>query len=105
FLPPFLLPLLLPLLSSSPQSPPALECFQCHRVNASGGCESQESFCQTQGSQQCFLRKIYEGDTISYGYQGCSSLWVPMKLFKLILLLSPFCLFTSLFCFLDSTYK
>ncbi|TEA38438.1 hypothetical protein DBR06_SOUSAS110323, partial [Sousa chinensis] len=61
---------------------PALECFQCHRVNASGVCENRESFCHTQGSQQCFLRKVYEGDTISYGYQGCSSLCVPMKLFK-----------------------
>uniref|UniRef100_A0A8C6BUZ1 UPAR/Ly6 domain-containing protein n=1 Tax=Monodon monoceros TaxID=40151 RepID=A0A8C6BUZ1_MONMO len=59
-----------------------LESFQC-RVNTSGVCETGESFCQTPGRQQRFLRKVYEGDTISYGCQGCSSLCVPMKLFNL----------------------
>ncbi|XP_019797585.1 protein PIP-1-like [Delphinus delphis] len=77
-----LLLLLLVVLSSLLRFLQALECFQCHRVNASGVCENRGSFCHTQGSQQCFLRKVYEGDTISYGYQGCSSLCVPMKLFK-----------------------
>uniref|UniRef100_A0A8D1NC80 UPAR/Ly6 domain-containing protein n=1 Tax=Sus scrofa TaxID=9823 RepID=A0A8D1NC80_PIG len=55
-----LLPLLLVRLSSHLYFP-ALECFQCQRVSASGVCESGKSFCQTQGSQQCFLRKVYEG--------------------------------------------
>lgn len=40
---------------------PALECFQCDRVNTSGVCVSGGGTCQTQDGQQCFLRKIYEG--------------------------------------------
>ncbi|KAM9764185.1 secreted protein of Ly-6 domain 1-like [Dama dama] len=63
-------------------SPCALECFQCHRVNASGVCESTGGTCQTKENQQCFLRKIYEGGKLSYGHQGCSQLCIPMKLFN-----------------------
>ncbi|XP_014649159.1 PREDICTED: secreted seminal-vesicle Ly-6 protein 1-like [Ceratotherium simum simum] len=60
----------------------ALQCFQCDRVNANGVCESGESFCQTEGSQQCFLRKVYEGDRLLYGYQGCGDLCLSMSFFK-----------------------
>ncbi|XP_058926698.1 protein PIP-1-like [Kogia breviceps] len=93
-----LLLLLLVVLSSLLGFLQALECFQCHRVNTSGLCESGESFCQTQGSQQCFLRKVYEGDTISYGYQGCSSLCAPMKLFKLTVTVEFRCCHDSPLC-------
>ncbi|XP_023095045.2 acrosomal protein SP-10-like isoform X2 [Felis catus] len=41
----------------------ALPCLQCPRVNASGVCETGESVCETQGSQRCFLRKVYEGSS------------------------------------------
>uniref|UniRef100_A0A8C0D9W7 UPAR/Ly6 domain-containing protein n=1 Tax=Balaenoptera musculus TaxID=9771 RepID=A0A8C0D9W7_BALMU len=78
---------------------PALECFQCHRVNASGVCESGESFCQTQGSQhETFHLVVGMGDTISYGYQGCSSLCVPMKLFKLSVTVEFRCCHDSPLC-------
>nr|XP_003365334.1 secreted seminal-vesicle Ly-6 protein 1-like [Equus caballus]XP_008508866.1 PREDICTED: secreted seminal-vesicle Ly-6 protein 1-like [Equus przewalskii] len=56
----------------------ALQCFHCDRVNASGVCVSGERFCETTGSQQCFVKKVYEDGIISYGYQGCSSLCVDM---------------------------
>ncbi|XP_008591300.1 PREDICTED: secreted seminal-vesicle Ly-6 protein 1-like [Galeopterus variegatus] len=58
----------------------ALKCHQCSRVSASGVCETEESFCETKDGQQCSLRKVYEGDKISYGYQGCSSVCIPMML-------------------------
>ncbi|XP_036077441.1 secreted seminal-vesicle Ly-6 protein 1-like [Rousettus aegyptiacus] len=58
----------------------ALNCFKCDLFNASGICKSGESFCETQGSQSCFLRKVYEGYRLLYGYQGCGDLCIPMSL-------------------------
>ena len=49
---------------------PALECFQCYRVNASGVCESRGGTCQTKENQQCFLRKISEGRWCLTGLRG-----------------------------------
>ncbi|TEA38440.1 hypothetical protein DBR06_SOUSAS110325, partial [Sousa chinensis] len=77
---------------------PALECFQCHRVNASGVCENRESFCHTQGSQQCFLRKVYEGDRFLYGYQGCGDLCLPMSFFRQNARVDFVCCSDSSFC-------
>uniref|UniRef100_A0A8C0D4K5 UPAR/Ly6 domain-containing protein n=1 Tax=Balaenoptera musculus TaxID=9771 RepID=A0A8C0D4K5_BALMU len=76
----------------------ALECFQCHRVNASGVCESGESFCQTQDSQQCFLRKVYAGDRFLYGYQGCGDLCLPMSFFRQNARVDFVCCSDSSFC-------
>uniref|UniRef100_A0A8B9Y6M9 UPAR/Ly6 domain-containing protein n=1 Tax=Bos mutus grunniens TaxID=30521 RepID=A0A8B9Y6M9_BOSMU len=77
---------------------PALECFQCNRVNASGVCETGGSTCQTQGSQQCFLRRIYENGTLSYGHQGCSQLCIPMKLFNPSVIVEYKCCHDSPLC-------
>uniref|UniRef100_A0A8C9M0U2 UPAR/Ly6 domain-containing protein n=1 Tax=Panthera tigris altaica TaxID=74533 RepID=A0A8C9M0U2_PANTA len=77
---------------------PALPCFQCPRVNASGVCETGESVCETQGSQWCFLRKVYEDDTLSYGYQGCSSVCFPLMLFNPAVTLEERCCNDSPFC-------
>ncbi|KAF5921403.1 hypothetical protein HPG69_019454 [Diceros bicornis minor] len=60
----------------------ALQCFHCDRVNASGVCVTGERFCQAKEFQQCYVRKVYEDNIISYGYQGCSSLCSPMMLFN-----------------------
>ncbi|XP_053058614.1 protein PIP-1-like isoform X1 [Acinonyx jubatus] len=60
----------------------ALPCLQCPRVNASGVCETGESVCETQGSQRCFLRKVYEDDRLLYGYQGCGDLCLSMSFFR-----------------------
>ena len=49
---------------------PALPCLQCPRVNASGVCETGESVCETQGSQRCFLRKVYEGRWVLRSHLG-----------------------------------
>ncbi|KAB1254837.1 Secreted seminal-vesicle Ly-6 protein 1 [Camelus dromedarius] len=70
----------------------------CERFNASGVCETGENFCQTQGSEECFLKKVYEGDTVSYGYQGCSSLCIPMKLFNRITTVEFKCCHDSPLC-------
>uniref|UniRef100_A0A673UIT2 UPAR/Ly6 domain-containing protein n=1 Tax=Suricata suricatta TaxID=37032 RepID=A0A673UIT2_SURSU len=59
----------------------ALPCFTCPRVNASGVCETWESVCQTQGSQQCFLRKVYDGRLL-YGSQGCGDLCLSLSFFR-----------------------
>lgn len=48
----------------------ALNCFKCDLFNASGICKSGESFCETQGSQSCFLRKVYEGKWSLRGLLG-----------------------------------
>uniref|UniRef100_A0A8C6MHP3 UPAR/Ly6 domain-containing protein n=1 Tax=Moschus moschiferus TaxID=68415 RepID=A0A8C6MHP3_MOSMO len=77
---------------------PALECFQCHKVNASGVCESRGSTCQTQDSQECFLRRIYEDGTLSYGHQGCSQLCIPMKLFNVNVTVEYKCCHDSPLC-------
>ncbi|XP_053058613.1 secreted protein of Ly-6 domain 1-like [Acinonyx jubatus] len=77
---------------------PALPCLQCPRVNASGVCETGESVCETQGSQRCFLRKVYEDDTLSYGYQGCSSVCFPLMLFNPAVTLEERCCNDSPFC-------
>ena len=55
---------------------PDLECFQCNRVNASGVCETGGSICQTQGSQQCFLRRMGKQ------WKQCQTLfsWAPKSL-------------------------
>ncbi|XP_010626980.1 secreted seminal-vesicle Ly-6 protein 1-like [Fukomys damarensis] len=60
----------------------ALICVQCDRRNSDGVCETGEHTCQAYGSQQCSLRKIYEGDKFVYGRQGCSTLCSPMTLFS-----------------------
>ncbi|XP_047371714.1 protein PIP-1-like [Sciurus carolinensis] len=60
----------------------ALTCVQCPRISADGVCKSRESSCQAHGSQQCFLRKVYDGDKFLYGYQGCRDLCVPMSFFN-----------------------
>nr|XP_060461137.1 protein PIP-1-like [Panthera onca] len=77
-----LLLLLLLVLSSQLGFLQALPCFQCPRVNASGVCETGESVCETQGSQRCFLRKVYEDDRLLYGYQGCGDLCLSMSFFR-----------------------
>uniref|UniRef100_A0A8C4L1N1 Uncharacterized protein n=1 Tax=Equus asinus TaxID=9793 RepID=A0A8C4L1N1_EQUAS len=56
---------------------PALICFECDGVNMSGVCQSGESFCLT-----CFLLLFSPDDTISYGYQGYSSICIDMTLFN-----------------------
>uniref|UniRef100_A0A9L0JTP5 Uncharacterized protein n=1 Tax=Equus asinus TaxID=9793 RepID=A0A9L0JTP5_EQUAS len=56
---------------------PALYCFHCDRVNASGVCVSGERFCETTATEQCYVKKVYEGTTVLFGYQGCRNLCFP----------------------------
>uniref|UniRef100_A0A8C8Z763 UPAR/Ly6 domain-containing protein n=1 Tax=Prolemur simus TaxID=1328070 RepID=A0A8C8Z763_PROSS len=94
-----LLPLLLVLgLSLKPGFLQALQCHECHRVNADGVCESGGGSCETRDWQQCLLRKVYEGDIVSYGRQGCSSLCAPMKLLSRNIAVDMTCCNDSPFC-------
>ncbi|XP_045654033.1 prostate and testis expressed protein 3 isoform X1 [Ursus americanus] len=94
----------LPLISSYPLHPwesrvlPALQCFQCQRFNASGVCETGKSVCQAKRYQQCFLRKVYKDDILSYGYQGCTSVCFPMTIFNKDVALEEKCCSDSTFC-------
>ncbi|XP_048965433.1 acrosomal protein SP-10-like [Canis lupus dingo] len=77
---------------------PALQCFQCKQVNANGVCEDGKSTCQAEGNQQCFLRKVYKDNILSYGYQGCSSVCSPMTIFSTDVNLEEKCCNDSSFC-------
>uniref|UniRef100_A0A452QIL9 UPAR/Ly6 domain-containing protein n=1 Tax=Ursus americanus TaxID=9643 RepID=A0A452QIL9_URSAM len=77
---------------------PALQCFQCQRFNASGVCETGKSVCQAKRYQQCFLRKVYKDDILSYGYQGCTSVCFPMTIFNKDVALEEKCCSDSTFC-------
>ncbi|XP_044116623.1 protein PIP-1-like [Neovison vison] len=90
--------LLLLVLSSQVDFLQALQCFQCQRVNASGVCQTGASVCQAEGYQQCFLRKVYKDDTLSYGYQGCSSVCYSMTMFNKDVSLEEKCCSDSSFC-------
>ncbi|XP_008686497.2 secreted seminal-vesicle Ly-6 protein 1-like isoform X1 [Ursus maritimus] len=83
---------------TSPQLLPALQCFQCQRFNASGVCETGKSVCQAKRYQQCFLRKVYKDDILSYGYQGCTSVCFPMTIFNKDVALEEKCCSDSTFC-------
>ncbi|CAK7317929.1 hypothetical protein VULLAG_LOCUS20791 [Vulpes lagopus] len=76
----------------------ALQCFQCKQVNANGVCEDGKSTCQAEGNQQCFLRKVYKDNILSYGYQGCSSVCSPMTIFSKDVNLEEKCCNDSPFC-------
>ncbi|XP_015354577.1 protein PIP-1-like [Marmota marmota marmota] len=76
----------------------ALTCVQCPRITAKGICKSEKSSCQAHGSQQCFLRKVYEGDRFLYGYQGCSDLCIPMSFFNRNIKVDLMCCSNTSFC-------
>ncbi|XP_013010911.1 protein PIP-1-like isoform X2 [Cavia porcellus] len=56
----------------------ALTCIHCNRTSVDGICQTRKSSCQTYGSQQCYLRKVYEDGIFQYARQGCSDLCFPM---------------------------
>ncbi|XP_019514413.1 PREDICTED: acrosomal protein SP-10 [Hipposideros armiger] len=70
--------------SGSPPSStdPALNCHTCSYLNDQGKCLRGEGVCATQKSQQCMLKKIFEGGKLQFMVQGCENMCPSMSLFS-----------------------
>nr|XP_020041038.1 acrosomal protein SP-10 isoform X3 [Castor canadensis] len=67
---------------SSTSSGTALTCHTCAYMNDQGKCLRGEGVCTTQNSQQCMLKKIYEGGKLQFMVQGCENMCPSMNLFS-----------------------
>nr|XP_010959963.1 acrosomal protein SP-10 isoform X2 [Camelus bactrianus] len=67
---------------SSTVSGPALNCHTCSFMNEQGKCLRGEGVCTTQNSQQCMLKKIFEGGKLQFMVQGCENMCPSMNLFS-----------------------
>nr|KAF6463698.1 acrosomal vesicle protein 1 [Rousettus aegyptiacus] len=63
-------------------SGPALNCHVCSYMNDKGKCLRGESVCSTQNTQQCMLKKIFEGGKLQFMVQGCENMCPSMNLFS-----------------------
>uniref|UniRef100_A0A2K5DSG7 Acrosomal vesicle protein 1 n=1 Tax=Aotus nancymaae TaxID=37293 RepID=A0A2K5DSG7_AOTNA len=59
-----------------------LNCYACAYMNDQGKCLHGEGICTTQNSQQCMLKKIFEGGKLQFMVQGCENMCPSMKLFS-----------------------
>ncbi|OBS80926.1 hypothetical protein A6R68_20859, partial [Neotoma lepida] len=60
----------------------AINCHTCSYMNDEGKCLHGEGVCTTQNSQQCMLKKIFEGGKLQYMVQGCETMCPSMNLFS-----------------------
>ncbi|NP_001069394.1 acrosomal protein SP-10 isoform X1 [Bos indicus] len=67
---------------SSTFSGPPLSCHTCSYMNDQGKCLRGEGVCSTQNSQQCMLKKIFEGGKLQFMVQGCENMCPSMNLFS-----------------------
>ncbi|XP_007183465.2 acrosomal protein SP-10 isoform X3 [Balaenoptera acutorostrata] len=67
---------------SSTISGPVLNCHTCSYMNDQGKCLRGEGVCSTQNSQQCMLKKIFEGGKLQFIVQGCENMCPSMNLFS-----------------------
>nr|XP_055161279.1 acrosomal protein SP-10 [Nyctereutes procyonoides] len=67
---------------SSTFSGPILNCHTCSYMNDQGKCLRGEGVCSTQNSQQCMLKKIFEGGKLQFMVQGCENMCPSMNLFS-----------------------
>ncbi|XP_032954289.1 acrosomal protein SP-10 [Rhinolophus ferrumequinum] len=63
-------------------SDPVLNCHTCSYMNDQGKCLRGEGTCSTQKSQQCMLKKIFEGGKLQFMVQGCENMCPSMNLFS-----------------------
>ncbi|XP_007183464.2 acrosomal protein SP-10 isoform X2 [Balaenoptera acutorostrata] len=63
-------------------SGPVLNCHTCSYMNDQGKCLRGEGVCSTQNSQQCMLKKIFEGGKLQFIVQGCENMCPSMNLFS-----------------------
>ncbi|XP_024596603.1 acrosomal protein SP-10 [Neophocaena asiaeorientalis asiaeorientalis] len=64
---------------SSTVSGPVLNCHTCSYMNDQGKCLQGEGVCSTQNSQQCMLKKIFEGRKLQFIVQGCENMCPAMN--------------------------
>lgn len=60
----------------------AINCHTCSYMNEDGKCLRGEGICTTQNSQQCMLKKIFEGGKLQFMVQGCENMCPSMNLFS-----------------------
>ncbi|XP_075823721.1 acrosomal protein SP-10 [Microtus pennsylvanicus] len=58
----------------------AINCHTCSYMNDDGKCLHGDGICTTQTSQQCMLKKIFEGGKLQFMVQGCETMCPPMNL-------------------------
>uniref|UniRef100_A0A8C9P8V0 Acrosomal vesicle protein 1 n=1 Tax=Spermophilus dauricus TaxID=99837 RepID=A0A8C9P8V0_SPEDA len=68
-----------PFASTSPGEP---NCYTCAYMTEQGKCLRGEGVCTTQNSQQCMLKKIFEGGKLQFMVQGCENMCPSMNLFS-----------------------
>ncbi|XP_051052849.1 acrosomal protein SP-10 isoform X2 [Phodopus roborovskii] len=66
----------------SSSSGAAINCHTCAYMNDDGKCLRGEGVCTTQNSQQCMLKKIFEGGKLQFMVQGCENMCPSMNLFS-----------------------
>ncbi|EDL84043.1 acrosomal vesicle protein 1 [Rattus norvegicus] len=59
-----------------------INCHTCAYMNEDAKCLRGEGICTTQNSQQCMLKKIYEGGKLQFMVQGCENMCPSMNLFS-----------------------
>ncbi|XP_015354608.1 acrosomal protein SP-10 isoform X3 [Marmota marmota marmota] len=59
-----------------------LSCYTCAYMTEQGKCLRGEGVCTTQNSQQCMLKKIFEGGKLQFMVQGCENMCPSMNLFS-----------------------
>ncbi|XP_049634315.1 acrosomal protein SP-10 [Suncus etruscus] len=67
---------------SSTVTNPVLNCHICSYMNDQKKCLHGEGVCTTQKSQQCMLKKIFEGGKLQYMVQACENMCPSMNLFS-----------------------
>ncbi|XP_054448687.1 acrosomal protein SP-10 isoform X2 [Pteronotus mesoamericanus] len=68
--------------SGEQASDSVLKCLTCSYMNDQGKCLRGEGVCTTQKSQQCMLKKIFEGGKLQFMVQGCENMCPSMNLFS-----------------------
>ncbi|XP_041513814.1 acrosomal protein SP-10 [Microtus oregoni] len=59
----------------------AINCHTCSYMNDDGKCLHGEGICTTQNSQQCMIKKIFEGGKLQFMVQGCENMCPSMNLY------------------------
>nr|KAF6311529.1 acrosomal vesicle protein 1 [Pipistrellus kuhlii] len=69
--------------SGSPESTsPGVKCHTCSYMSSEGKCLRGEGTCTIQSSQQCMLKKIFEGGNLEFMVQGCENMCPSMSLYS-----------------------
>ncbi|XP_028611749.1 acrosomal protein SP-10-like [Grammomys surdaster] len=66
----------------STSSDVSINCHTCAYMNDDAKCLRGEGICTTQNSQQCMLKKIFEGGKLQFMVQGCENMCPSMNLFS-----------------------